>query len=78
MNPDLLPVAPPILPLEDDGPILTPLECCRENAKDLGLPPQAEDEEEEHFMGRIRLAVTNDIINHAIRVRDPDWRGDEA
>ena len=63
--------------IEDDGPVLTELEQAAQNVLELGLDPQYPGEPEEHFVGRVKRAVTGDIINCAMRVRMPDWKGEE-
>lgn len=63
--------------IEDDGPILTELEHATQNAAEFGQPPQYPGEPEENFIGRVRIAMTGELINHAMRVRMPDWKGED-
>lgn len=63
--------------IEGDGPVLTELEQAAQNALELGLDPQYPGEPEEQFVGRVKRAVTGDIINCAMRVRVPDWKGED-
>jgi hypothetical protein len=63
--------------LEDSGPVLTELELATQNAPEFGQPPQYPGEPEENFIGRVRIAMTGELINHAMRVRMPDWKGED-